>query len=211
MHSSFITPILLIICLLVRPTFTNPILPPLPSIIIPRACAVERPSYISFIEKQDPNRSGINGTYFISWKDPSVVSGRPIPTGLDIDAFVQFSNIPTNAWGCQLELFFPKGYWALLGLPGGINKLNIYRVWNPVPPNVNWNTAPSPAYLFGSTSQLPADQPLSQDVKIVINSATCQPTMTFRVAIPSEVNRGGVEFWRDSIFPDAGFRLTHNC
>ncbi|KAF2675676.1 hypothetical protein K458DRAFT_397716 [Lentithecium fluviatile CBS 122367] len=195
------------LCLLVGLSSPTPIQPP----ISPRACAIEYPTYIAFLEKQDPNKVGTNGTYFISWKDPSVVSGRPIPNGLDIDSFVQFSGIPSSAWGCQLEMFFPKGYWGLLGLPGGKNKLNVFRVTDPIPPHVTWNTAPKGAYLFGSTQELPTDQVLQQDTKIVINSVGCNPTMTFRVSIPEEVGRGGVEFWRDASFPGAGFRLTHNC
>ncbi|KAJ9634941.1 hypothetical protein H2199_008805 [Coniosporium tulheliwenetii] len=179
--------------------------------LAPRSCATEYPSVISFLEKQDPNHAGTNGTFFITWKDPSVVSGRPIPNGLSMDGLLQFDNIPRDAWGCQLQLFFPRGYWTLFGLPGGTNRFNVYRVIDPIKPGVSWNTAPKPAYLFGSTPQLKTDQTVPEDVKFVINSVKCEPTLSFRAGIPPEVERGGVEFWRESPFGNAGFRLTHDC
>ena len=87
----------------------------------------------------------------------------------------------------------------------------MYRVTDPVPAGVSWNTAPQPSYLFGTTPTLEMDQVVKQDIKVVINSIDCEQTMSFRVKIADEVQSGGVEFWKDASFLGAGWRLTHNC
>ena len=174
-----------------------------PTPLSPRQCIIEYPSYQGFIQKQSPT-VGANGPYFLAWKD----SGT---NGAIIDGLIQFSNIPSGSWGCQLELFFPERYPQLLGMNGGANKLYVYKTTGPIPSNATWNTAPPAQYLFGNTAVLPTNQVITSDTKIVINSAACQPTMSYRITIAPESNAGGVEFWQDNTYPHAGFRMTHNC
>jgi len=174
-----------------------------PTDLFPRQCIIEYPSYQGFIQKQNPT-VGANGPYFLAWKDTSA-------NGAVIDSLIQFSNISSGAWGCQLELFFTKNYPQLLGMNGGVNKLYVYKTTGPIPNGATWNTAPQAEFLVGNTPALQTNQLLNEDKKIVINSAACQPTMSYRVTIAPESNAGGVEFWQDNTYPHAGFRMTHNC
>ncbi|KAH8693341.1 hypothetical protein GQ44DRAFT_159714 [Phaeosphaeriaceae sp. PMI808] len=175
-----------------------------PTHLSPRQCAIEYPSYQGFIQKENPT-VGANGPYFLVWKDPTS------PTGTIIESLIQFSNIPSGAWGCQLELFFPKNYPQLLGMRGGASKINVYETTGPIPNGATWNTAPQTKFLFGNTPALPVNQLVAEDVKIVINSAVCQPTMSYRITIAPESGAGGVEFWQDNTYPHVGFRMVHNC
>ena len=174
-----------------------------PTNLSPRQCIIEYPSYQGFIQKRNPT-VGSNGPYFLAWKDSSTA-------GAVIDSLIQFSNISSGAWGCQLELFFPKNYAQLLGMNGGANKLYVYKTTGPIPDGATWNTAPQAAFLFGNTPTLSVNRLITEDTKIAINSAGCQPTMSYRVTIAPESGLGGVEFWQDNTYPYAGFRMVHNC
>lgn len=172
-----------------------------PAHLSPRQCAIEYPSYQGFIQKQNPT-VGANGPYVLVWKYPT--------NNTVIESLIQFSNIPSGAWGCQLELFFPKGYTELLGMYGGSSSLSVYKT-GPIPNGATWNTAPPAEFLFGTVPALPVNQAINEDTKIVINSAACQPIMSYRITAPPEASFGGVEFWQDSTYPHAGFRMVHNC
>lgn len=69
-----------------------------------RACAVEYPAFVSIVDSGNPNLVsnpiGNNPGSFAT-KDAS---------GRVQDTFIQF-NVPANSYGCQLELFFDKGYY----------------------------------------------------------------------------------------------------
>lgn len=85
--------------------------------------------------------------------------------------------------------------------------MNIYRLSDPIVPGITtWNTAPEPAYLFGST-EVEVDGYAQEDTKIVINSVECESTLSFRVSIPPEVEKAGLWGFEEN----TGFRLTHNC
>ncbi|KAF2001298.1 hypothetical protein P154DRAFT_521984 [Amniculicola lignicola CBS 123094] len=168
----------------------------------PRSCAVEYPTWNSYISKEHPHEVSFNTYLTIAWKDPGYYI---------YESLIQFSNIPAKARVCQLELFFPTGYAEMFGLSGGTNRLFIYRVPAPLPRRFDWNTAPQPAYLFGTTPKLPMSEIMQQELGFIINSAPCEPTMAFRIAISSDAAKGGVDFFKDTDFPTAGFRLTHDC
>lgn len=175
----------------------------LPSWLAPRQCVTEYPSYQGYINKGYPDSPSSNGPGFVVWKDNN---------GTELQVLLQFANIPANAWGCQLELFFPKGFPSLYPMYNERNQLSVYRVNEIIKAGASWNSAPKPAYLFGTTAAgLPTNPPVQNDIKMIVNSAQCAATMGFRISIPPETPRGGVQFWRDSPWNDVGFRMTHNC
>ncbi|KAF2260867.1 hypothetical protein CC78DRAFT_547194 [Lojkania enalia] len=177
-----------------------------------RACAVEIPTYIGWIDSSQPHFNSnplANNTQTVVIKEP----------GRMLDTLVEFT-IPPGSWGCQLELFFQKGYWPLADWYGGPTRVNIWNVdqpipWGPYNYSVTWDNAPKPVNLFGTSTELPLPPTggYTEDVKKIINSAACKEKMTYRVKVPEEVAKGGVQFWQLSgpVNPFGGWRMLHNC
>lgn len=155
-------------------------------------CATEYPTIIRWLEKANPDSPGTNGSVLSVHKDTYF----PRPNGLQIDSLLLFRNIPHNAWGCQLEFFYPAGEWSVISAGDGPQRINVYGVTDPVvsnvtgtTSNVTWNTAPQPTYLVASPL-LETDEVVKEDTKIVIGSVACEPTLDFRISIPPEVEYG---------------------
>ena len=175
----------------------------IPAWLIPRQCITEYPSYQGSINKEYPSSASSNGPAFVVWKNTN---------GTELQVLLQFTNIPTNSWGCQLELYFPKGYPSLYPMYSEQNILYVYKVNERIEAGASWNTAPKPAYLFGNTAVgLPTTQPVQNDIRMIVNSAQCAAAMGFRISIPPDIPRGGVQFWRNNPWENVGFRMTHNC
>jgi len=173
----------------------------IPTFLSPRKCVSDPSTYQGSISKLEPNSPSTNGQRFLVWKDTN---------GTVLESLIQFTNIPTGAWGCQLELIFSKGYPYLTGMYNGNHQLYVYRVTETIQSGASWDSAPKPTYLFGNTpGELLVNQPIQNDMKIIINSATCAPTMGFRVALPPEAAKGGVYFQTDDTWKNVGFRMTY--
>ena len=187
-------------CLLTAPS----IVLALPRWLSPRQCSTAYASSTQIINKGFPDQSRPDDGTLAVWKDSN---------GTELNVLLQYTNIPANAWGCQLELFFPKDYPSLFPMYFEGNQLYVYRTNGVIQPNTSWNTAPSSAYLFGVTpAGLPQVQPVQNDIRYIVNSAQCAPMMSFRVSIPPDTPRGGVQYFRDNpSWKNVGFRITHNC
>ncbi|KAF2686622.1 hypothetical protein K458DRAFT_485838 [Lentithecium fluviatile CBS 122367] len=181
--------------------------------VAPRSCSIESPTFIGWIDSAQPDFNSnplADNTLTLALKEPNRL----------VDTLIEFT-VPAGAWGCQLELYFQKGYGGLYGYGGPI-KADVWNVDKNVPLgpynySVNWNLAPKPTNLFGTTGTLvePPRQGYQEDVKRVINSAACKGKMTYRARVPEEVQpRGGVQFYQRSSSPYSvfgGWRMVHNC
>ncbi|KAF2787148.1 hypothetical protein K505DRAFT_329865 [Melanomma pulvis-pyrius CBS 109.77] len=112
------------------------------------------------------------------------------PTNVVTNALT-FSNIPAGSYGCQLEVNFPAAYPIT---KSGNSLLNVYA-----------ESGSNKGSLFG-TVQL-ASSPVAP-TKFVINSATCDTLMSYKLAIASDSQAGRVAF---ADTKDAGFTMTYNC
>ncbi|KAF2258906.1 hypothetical protein CC78DRAFT_537449 [Lojkania enalia] len=183
-----------------------------------RACAIEYPSYIGWVDSENPDMVFFplpnNAVTRVS-KEP-----RTSPPGSRwVDTFIEFK-VPQGSWGCQLELYFEKGFGMVWrDHPYGPVKADVWNVDGNVPLgpyniSLTWNSAPKPVNLFGTTGDIPLPAypgGYSQDVKKVINSAGCKDKMTYRVKVPAEVVEGGVRVQQDNGHPFGGWRMLHNC
>ncbi|KAF2118606.1 hypothetical protein BDV96DRAFT_643845 [Lophiotrema nucula] len=189
-------PIFSLLLLLAAPSLTLTI-PPLFS----RTCPTKYPTYQGNINKGLPEQASYNTDFFVNWKETN---------GTVLETLIQF-RVPAGSWGCQLELFFPKGHPNLWGMNDGDWRLYVYRVNDEIKPGAAWNNAPKSAYQFGnSNGPLPINRVVESDIRRIINSEECQPTMGFRVAIAPEAVRGGVQFLKDATWRNVRFRMTHN-
>jgi hypothetical protein len=91
----------------------------------------------------------------------------------------------------RLEANFPAGYPIT---NSGNSKVNIYTV-----------SGASSGSLFGTVTF--ASSPVAP-TKFVINSATCEPLMSYRMEIASPDQAGRVAF---ADTKDAGLTITYNC
>ncbi|KAI9779674.1 MAG: hypothetical protein M1816_003437 [Peltula sp. TS41687] len=161
-----------------------------------RACAIEYPSIIQHVFQGSPD---------YGFNDPSYVAiGGTDPYRYDV--IVQFDNIPTGSFGCQLEAYFPPGAYLY---EDGASLVDVYAVDRKVSPTDTWNNSPNPTFLFGT---IDFETKPNEVVKRVINSATCSSTLTYRFRISSKTTDGHVYFsqqTQDNL--KAGLRLVHNC
>ncbi|KAF2464408.1 uncharacterized protein BDR25DRAFT_307232 [Lindgomyces ingoldianus] len=182
-----------------------------------RSCAIEVPSYIGWADSDmvDYNffpKAGNTDILASKYTGPQWTQWR--------DTLLEF-NIPQGSWGCQLEMYFEKGFGLVFrDHPYGPVKTDVWNVDGNVPRNpfnytLTWNTAPSTTSLFGTTGDIelpPQPTPgYSQDVKKVINSAPCKEKMTYRLRVPAEVTNGGVRMYQTNGHPFGGWRIVHNC
>jgi hypothetical protein len=101
-----------------------------------------------------------------------------------------FTNVPAGSYGCQLEVNFPAGYPIT---SSGASAVNIYA------------TSGGSETLFG-TVKLQSNPTAA--TKVVVNSATCSTTMTYRIEIASKTEAGRVAFADTQA---AGFTMAYNC
>ncbi|KAF2257356.1 hypothetical protein BU26DRAFT_558748 [Trematosphaeria pertusa] len=104
---------------------------------------------------------------------------------------ITFSNIPAGSYGCQMEVNFPAGYPIT---SSGNSQVNIYAT-----------SGTAPGSLFGTVNF--ASSPVAP-TKFVVNSATCDTTMSYRMEIASADQAGRVAF---ADTKDAGITMTYNC
>jgi hypothetical protein len=102
-----------------------------------------------------------------------------------------FNNIPAGSYGCQLEANFPAGYPIT---SSGNSQVNIYST-----------SGDNNGKLFGTVTF--ASSPIAP-TKFVINSAKCEPLMTYRMEIASQDQAGRVAFADTQA---AGLTMTYNC
>ncbi|KAF2190401.1 hypothetical protein K469DRAFT_453168, partial [Zopfia rhizophila CBS 207.26] len=105
--------------------------------------------------------------------------------------FTQFTNIPADVYGCQLEVNFPAGY---LITSSGNNQVNIYH-----------ESGDDKGKLFGmitfaSSSLFPT--------KFVVNNDKCSTLMSYKMSIASTTQAGRVSFADTKV---AGLTMTYNC
>lgn len=104
---------------------------------------------------------------------------------------ITFTNIPAGSYGCQLEANFPAGYPIT---SSGNAQVNIYTT-----------SGANTGSLFGTVTF--ASSPVAP-TKFVINSATCDSTLSYRMEIASKDQAGRVAF---ADTKDAGLTVTYNC
>ena len=195
MHHSTVLSLLASSLSLLSPTFALPT----EAELVPRACVTEYPSFLTTIQQSSPNTIYGNTQYTIVAQNANRAN--------EIDTLIEFTNIPAGAYGCQLEFFAPPGY-TVTGI--GSTQLNVYVPTRDVQSSDSWATAPGNSYLFGTVTL--SSQP-NAPTKIVVNSLTCKPTLSFRVRIASDTASGRVETNQQNppANPTAGWRITHNC
>ncbi|KAF2838182.1 hypothetical protein M501DRAFT_862803 [Patellaria atrata CBS 101060] len=148
-------------------------------------------------------------------KAPTTASGKTLKiralqsaggTGREAMEF-QFTNIPANSYGCQLELNFPAGTSIT---NQGSSQIDTYVLDRDISVADTWNRAPGKSYLFGTTNVY--SDP-GMPTTVVVNSVQCKPTLNFRVEIASQTQAGVMAFAQQNppSTQPVGFRLTHNC
>jgi hypothetical protein len=104
---------------------------------------------------------------------------------------VTFNNIPAGSYGCQLEVNFPTGYPIR---SSGSTAVNVFT-----------ESGASQGSLFGTVTF--ASSPVAP-TKFVINSATCEPLMSYKLEIASDTLPGSVSF---ADTQDAGITISYDC
>lgn len=168
--------------------------------LVPRACVTEYPSFLTSIQEASPDTAFGNTQFTIVTQNPR--------TGNEIDTLIKFTDIPTNAYGCQLEFFAPPGF-DVRDFEGS-TLLNVWATTREVLPTDTWANAPGKSYLFGSVTLRSQE---SEATTIVVNSLPCQPSLSFRVDIASETAFGQVLAAQVNPprSPAGGWRITRNC
>ena len=167
----------------------------------PRACQTIFPTFITKIFEASPDQPGNSDPSFFN-----VADFNDRPGNFETDSVVQFDSIPPNAYGCQLEAFFPAN--ARL-FEFGDSRVDVFAVDRvPSAPEFSWNEAPQPTFLFGTINfETSPTEPLRR----VINSFQCPESVAFRFSISSPDNTGQVFFNNGPNFNGQGLRLVHNC
>ncbi|KAI9752710.1 MAG: hypothetical protein M1815_000361 [Lichina confinis] len=166
--------------------------------LVPRACQTIFPTFITKIDESSPDQPGNSNNSFFE------VSYFPGVSRLD--SVVQFEFIPPNAYGCQLEAYFPPGA-SVFEL--GDSLVDVYAVDRVSPVSTfSWNQAPRSTFLFGTIN---FESSPTEPVRRVINSFQCTEKVAFRFTISSTVNTGLVTFNNGPLFNGQGLRLVHNC
>jgi hypothetical protein len=172
---------------------------PVADSLAPRACAVEFPSTIVSLDQKNPYSASGKTLKFRALSNAGG-NGREAME-------IQFTNIPANAYGCQLEIYLPAGTPVT---NQGSSQINTYTLNGDITVADTWAKAPAKQYIFG-TNNVYADP--KQATKLVVNSLQCKPTLNFRVEIASQTEFGVLEFGQQNppSTQPVGFRLTHNC
>ena len=169
-----------------------------PAQLVPRACVTQYPTLISRVFEINPDQKAVVGDIVEISKQVDGGSSKRYRR----DVFVQFDNIPANSYGCQLESVFPAG--AFISGTGN-NLVNVFAVDRAATPNDTWNTSPKPTFLFGSVT---FESKPDQAVQRVINSATCQSTLTYRLSIAFD---DAEVYFVEAPQLNQGLRLVHIC
>jgi hypothetical protein len=136
--------------------------------LTPRACSVAYPY----------------GNFPINYDIHQTTDGAP-PR---VDA-LQFTGIPSGAYGCQLNVNFPANYPIT---SSGSSAINIY--------SNNSGTE----VLFDTLTL----QSSSEAQSFFVNSLQCEEVLTFTLEIASQTEAGRVAF---ADTPEAGFSISYNC
>lgn len=103
---------------------------------------------------------------------------------------ITFTNIPAGSYGCQFEVNFPANYPIT---SSGNSAINIIAL-----------EADGSETLFGTVTLKSGPDA----TKIVVNSAVCATTMSYRAEIASETEAGSVSF---AEIQGAGFTMVYDC
>lgn len=164
-----------------------------------RGCAVEFPSTIISLDQKFPTRASGKTLAFRTLQNQGGNGAE--------DMEVQFTQIPANSWGCQLEIYIPANTPIT---NSGSSRVNIWAIDRDISVADTWANAPKKTYLFGTTDikSFP-----DRENRIIVNSIQCKPTLNFRVDIASETEYGVVSYGQQNppSTQPVGFRLTHNC
>ncbi|KAI9808908.1 MAG: hypothetical protein M1827_007133 [Pycnora praestabilis] len=114
------------------------------------------------------------------------------------DCQIEFSAVSNSSSFCQLEMDFPNEDSLIAGSG---TQLNIWEVEGGMSTATVEEVASTPATLFG-TAVLP--QKSDMPSRILINSVTCKPVLSYRVNIASDNANVTVQFDQTN----AGFRMT---
>jgi len=94
---------------------------------------------------------------------------------------IGFTDIPTGAYGCQLELYLPAGT-AITN--AGSSQINTYLLNSDISTQDTWMKAPTKGNLFGTTNVYSNPK---QPTTIVIRSLECKNlNLRFEIASPTE-------------------------
>lgn len=165
----------------------------------PRACAVEFPSALFSLDQKAPTTPSGPTLQFRTLQSQGG-NGREAME-------VLFTNVPANAYGCQLEIYIPAGT-PLTQTDN--SQINTFVVDRDASAADTWANAPAKRYLLG-TSNVYSDP--TKPVTVVVNSFACKATLSFRVELASQTAAGSLSFGQQNppSTQPVGFRLTHNC
>lgn len=126
------------------------------------------------------------------------------------DLVVSFRNVPSNAYGCQLEYDYHPNSPLIDQQVGDPTVINVYRVSDggnfPYP--ITWsNTETRTGSLIG-TWHFPSGSDVNTPVVRVIANFACSPIETFRFTVADPNARGGVSDPEDLT---SGLRISYNC
>jgi len=163
--------------------------------LVARACQTAWPAFAR-VEQANPNSKYLPGFTIAQDAGPSNKQ----------DVFIQF-NIPSGAYGCQLQAYFPAGFSIT---SSGSSQVNTYSLASTIPVtpsglDVSWNSAPASVSLVGTTTF--SSSPVNPTTP-VINSFTCASVMAFRLSIASTSNAGSVSWAQGA--PN-GLQMVYNC
>jgi hypothetical protein len=196
-HMLFILVLTIALPLLTAATPT-PVTPPLDHALEKRwPCQTATPAFAR-VEESHPVESYLPN--FIIGQDAHHTNRR--------DAFVEFA-IPANAYGCQLEAYFPANYpiassGAAQVYVYSTDKALSYSGLNKI--DASWDYCPRPVAHVGTIVFGSANWGATRSV---LNSFQCKAKMTYRLKMSTDSESGGqVQFVQKE---GAGLRMVYNC
>lgn len=170
--------------------------------LAPLSCTISLPTSYQQIDQASPSEAFSQGDRFNVSQSSS--------GNQDVDTLLRFSNVPSGAYGCEVAMSFTFGYdidssgstqLSVYSLPADIGAEDTYATYFP---NGGIGT-PEGAYLW-TTTEITGN-------KAVLNSKTCNSTMSFLFQIASSTSAGSVAFLDagDNLSGIGGFYMTYNC
>lgn len=170
--------------------------------IKPLGCIISLPTSYQQIYQAAPAESFEQDRYF----NVSQISGG----SNDIDTLLHFSGIPSGSWGCQLAMSFTFDYEID---SSGSTQLSVYSLSNDISEDDTYATyftnggigTPAGSFLW-ATTEITGE-------KAVLNSKTCNSSMSFLFQIASANSAGSVAFLDagDNLSGHGGFYMSYDC
>ncbi|ORY10926.1 hypothetical protein BCR34DRAFT_601682 [Clohesyomyces aquaticus] len=185
----------------------------------PQFCKMVAPTFVQSFGKLSPAFVPPESGKTVVYKDSHEPSPNYQYYGHVIDTLIEFSNMPSSVYRCNLQIYFEKGFSDVYVYDKPVS----FNVWSTAeaapkdPSTLTWDNAPKPMGLVAEVKDFPLPiingelrgyPSYANDTLIPISAVDCHKTMTFRISIPDGVAHGGVQFRQTTDGPD-GWKLQY--